>query len=151
VFDIVHRGAILPNPDTKKEGKEMEDTTAAKMVAAYIKIRAAIRVKEDDIKALKEEQSLVTDRMLELCAQEDIDSIRTPFGTVSRRVYSAYWTSDWEQMYKFISDNDAYHLLEKRIHTANMREFLEENPNELPIGLQSDRKYIVSVRKPTNK
>ena len=87
----------------------MEDTTAAKMVAAYIKIRAAIKVKEDDIKALKEEQSLVTDSMLELCAKEDIDSIRTPFGTVSRRVYSAYWTSDWEQMYKFISDNDAYH------------------------------------------
>ena len=129
----------------------MEDTTAAKMVAAYIKIRAAIKVKEDDIKALKEEQSLVTDSMLELCAKEDIDSIRTPFGTVSRRVYSAYWTSDWEQMYKFIADNDAYHLLEKRIHTANMREFLEENPNQLPIGLQSDRKYTVSVRKPTNK
>jgi hypothetical protein len=54
-------------------------------------------------------------------------------------------------MYKFIAENDAYHLLEKRIHNTNMKEFLEENPDALPIGLQSDRKYAVSVRKPTKK
>ena len=150
MFDIVHRGAIPPNPDTKKE-KDMEDKTAAKMVAAYINIRSAIQEKDEEIKKLKEQQGAITNKMLELCAKEDIDSVRTPYGTVTRRVYSSYWTSDWEQMYKFIADNDAYHLLEKRIHTANMREFLEENPNELPIGLQSDRKYAISVRKPTKK
>ena len=129
----------------------MEDTTAGKMVAAYIKLREAIREKEDEIKALKEKQELVSASMLDLCSKEDIDSIKTPFGTLTRRIYSSYWTSDWDQMYKFISENDAYHLLEKRIHNTNMKEFLEENPDALPIGLQSDRKYAVSVRKPTKK
>ena len=129
----------------------MEDTTAGKMVAAYIKLRSAIQEKEDEIKALKEKQALVSASMLDLCSKEDIDSIKTPFGTLTRRIYSAYWTSDWDQMYKFIAENDAYHLLEKRIHNTNMKEFLEENPDALPIGLQSDRKYAVSVRKPTKK
>lgn len=129
----------------------MEDTTAGKMVAAYIKLREAIREKEDEIKALKEKQELVSASMLDLCSKEDIDSIKTPFGTLTRRIYSSYWTSDWDQMYKFIAENDAYHLLEKRIHNTNMKEFLEENPDALPIGLQSDRKYAVSVRKPTKK
>lgn len=121
------------------------------MVAAYIKLREAIQAKEDEIKALKEKQALVSASMLDLCSKEDIDSIKTPFGTLTRRVYSSYWTSDWDQMYKFIAENDAYHLLEKRIHNAHMKEFLEENPDALPIGLQSDRKYAVSIRKPTKK
>jgi hypothetical protein len=129
----------------------MEDTTAGKMVAAYIKLREAIQAKEDEIKALKEKQALVSASMLDLCSKEDIDSIKTPFGTLTRRVYSSYWTSDWDQMYKFIAENDAYHLLEKRIHNTHMKEFLEENPDALPIGLQSDRKYAVSIRKPTKK
>lgn len=129
----------------------MEDTTAGKMVAAYIKIRSAIQEKEDEIKVLKEKQALLSANMLDLCSKEDIDSIKTPFGTLTRRIYSAYWTSDWDQMYKFIAENDAYHLLEKRIHNTNMKEFLEENPDALPIGLQSDRKYAVSIRKPTKK
>ena len=129
----------------------MEDTTAGKMVAAYIKIRSAIQEKEDEIKVLKEKQALLSANMLDLCSKEDIDSIKTPFGPLTRRIYSAYWTSDWDQMYKFIAENDAYHLLEKRIHNTNMKEFLEENPDALPIGLQSDRKYAVSVRKPTKK
>jgi hypothetical protein len=129
----------------------MEDKTAGKMVAAYIKLREAIQAKEDEIKALKEKQALVSASMLDLCSKEDIDSIKTPFGTLTRRVYSSYWTSDWDQMYKFIAENDAYHLLEKRIHNTHMKEFLEENPDALPIGLQSDRKYAVSIRKPTKK
>tara|TARA_R110000782_G_scaffold12952_4_gene38390 strand:- start:7235 stop:7624 length:390 start_codon:yes stop_codon:yes gene_type:complete len=129
----------------------MEDTTAGKMVAAYIKIREAIKEKEDEIKKLKDKQTLISDQMLAVCSKEDIDSIKTPSGTLTRRIYSSYWTSDWEQMYKFIAEHDAYHLLEKRIHTKSMKEFLEDHPDVLPIGLQSARKYAVSIRKPTNK
>ncbi len=129
----------------------MTDDTTGKLVAAYINMRTAIQEKEEEVKKLKEQQNLISDRMLELCAKEDIDSVKTPFGTLTRRVYSSYWTSDWDRMYKFIAENEAYHLLEKRIHNGNMREFLEENPDVLPMGLQSDRRYAVSVRKPTNK
>jgi hypothetical protein len=32
-----------------------------------------------------------------------------------------------------------------------MKEFLTENPDECPQGLQSNKKYIISVRKPTTK
>jgi len=125
----------------------MTDDTTGKLVAAYINMRTAIQEKEEEVKKLKEQQNLISDRMLELCAKEDIDSVKTPFGTLTRRVYSSYWTSDWDRMYKFIAENEAYHLLEKRIHNGNMREFLEENPDVLPMGLQSDRRYAVSVRK----
>jgi hypothetical protein len=127
----------------------MSEQATDQLVAAYINLRGTIQEKEDEIKALKEEQALITDHMLSLFSTEGIDSIRTPFGTVSRSARTNYWTSDWERMYEFIAEHNAYHLLEKRIHTKHMGEFLQENPDELPAGLQSNSKYIVSVRKPT--
>ena len=129
----------------------MADLTADKLVAIYIKIRGAIKEKDDEIKLFKEQQEFVAEKLLALCSEQNLDSMKTTEGTITRRVSSNYWTSDWEAMYKFIEANDAYHLLEKRIHNTNMKEFLTENPDECPQGLQSNKKYIISVRKPTTK
>lgn len=122
-----------------------------KLVAAYINLRDAISDHDAEIKALKEKQQLIADELLGLCAEENADSIRTPAGTVSRRLNSTYWTSDWEEMYKFIEKHNAPFLLEKRISTSSMRDFLEQNPDESPVGLQAKRNYIISIRKPTAK
>ena len=92
-----------------------------------------------------------TGRLLKICNEQNLDSLRTPEGTVTRRVKSRYWTTDWDQMYKFIKENDAPFLLEQRIHNGNMKQFLEENPDQHPAGLQIDSKYAIVVRKPTNK
>lgn len=126
-----------------------------KLVSAYRKLRAAIAEEEEAFEArvanLKEKLDYVTNELLDFCREQNVDSIKTPAGTVSRRVQSRYWASDWEQMYKFIGDHNAPFLLEKRIHNQNMKQFLEENPDLLPVGLQVDNKYVVHVRKPTEK
>jgi hypothetical protein len=80
-----------------------------------------------------------------------MDSIRTAAGTVTRTTLTRYWTNDWGSMYEFIRENEAMHLLEQRIHNGNMKQFLSENPDDLPVGLQADSKYVVRVRKPTAK
>jgi len=129
----------------------MSQETPDKMVSAYINIRSAIQQKEQEIKELKETQEAIANQMLEMFSENNLDSIKTQYGTASRLVHSSYWTSDWESMYEFIRENDAYHLLEKRIHNGNMREFLNDNPDSLPIGLQLNTKYVISVRKPTGQ
>jgi hypothetical protein len=53
-------------------------------------------------------------------------------------------------MYQFINDNAAPFLLEQRIHNGNMKQFLQENPEAYPAGLQADNKYTIQVRRPTN-
>ena len=130
-------------------------TPADKLVPVYIKIRDAIREKEhqhkEEMSALKEQLESVAQALLDICEENGQDGFRTPEGTVTRRVTSRYWTSDWESMYKMIKEHDAPHLLEQRIHNGNMKQFLEENPDVLPAGLQADRKYTVQVRKPTSK
>lgn len=125
------------------------------MVAVYRKIRAAIDEREEKhteaISALKEQLDTVGNKLLAICNEQNVDSIKTPDGTITRRVTSRYWTSDWETMYRFIKENDVPHLLEQRIHNGNMKQFIAENPEAFPAGLQCDRRYVVQVRKPTNK
>ena len=99
------------------------ETSADKLVAVYLKIRNAIKDKDEEIKKLKEQQEKVSDELLKLCESQEADGLKTPSGTVSRRVISSYWTSDWEQMYAFIEEHKSPHLLEKRIHNGNMKEF----------------------------
>lgn len=128
---------------------------ADKLVKVYRKIRDAINEKEEahkaEIMGLKEQLDLIGSRLLEICNEQNMDSLRTPEGTVTRRPVTRYWTNDWESMYQFIKEQDAPFLLEQRIHNGNMKQFLEENPETLPIGLNADTKYVISVRKPTNK
>ena len=127
------------------------ETSADKLVGVYLKIRTAIQDKDQEIKKLKEQQDKVSDELLKLCESQEADGLKTPSGTVSRRVTSTYWTSDWEQMYVFIKEHDAPQLLEKRIHNGNMKEFLADNPDVVPEGLQAKPRYTISVRKPTKK
>ena len=128
---------------------------ADRLVAVYRRIRAAIDEREEahtqEINTLKEKLEMVSDKLLKICNEQNLDSLRTPEGTVTRRVKSRYWTTDWEHMYKFIKENDAPFLLEQRIHNGNMKQFLEENPDPHPAGLQVDSKYAITVRKPTNQ
>lgn len=135
----------------------MEDTAlpADKLVAVYRKIRGVIDEKEADhkaeITALKEKLDMVSAKLLDICNEQNVDGLKTPQGTVTRRAVTRYWTNDWEAMYRFIKEQDAPFLLEQRIHNTNMKQFLEDNPETLPMGLNADTKYAITVRKPTNK
>ena len=133
----------------------MQDIKADELVLAYRKIRDAIQEKEDahkqEIASLRTQQELISDALLGLRNDQNLDSIRTSQGTVTRSTTTRYWTSDWESMYNFIKEQDAPFLLEQRIHNGNMRQFLEENPDKLPVGLNADTKYVIRVRKPTSK
>lgn len=134
---------------------ELKDVPADKLVSIYRKIRAVIDEKEaahkEEIGALKAHLDAVSGEILRICNEQNLDSLRTPMGTVTRRTVTRYWTNDWESMYRFIKEQDAPYLLEQRIHNGNMRQFLEENPDTLPMGLNADTKYAITVRKPTNK
>jgi len=117
----------------------------------YIKIRGA-REKlkeeyEEGDKHLKEQLDVIAEKMLSICKEQNADSIRTKFGTIIKKVDTRYWTSDWDSMYQFIQEHDAYALLERRLHQTDLKQFLEEKTNLLPMGLQADSKYTIIVRR----
>jgi hypothetical protein len=122
-----------------------------KLAAIYIKIRDAKDKLTSDYKQqyanLEEQMSVLEVEMLETCKTMNADSIRTKAGTIIRSIKSRYWTNDWDSMYRFIKENDAYGLLEKRLHQTHMKEFLSENPDLLPMGLNVESEYTVVVRR----
>jgi len=136
-MDIAVQGENSPNLDT--------------LAKVYIKIRdarSALKQKfEAEDESLEAQLKVLEEQMLEACKTLNADSVRTPHGTIIRSVKSRYWTNDWDSMYDFIEDEGAFGLLEKRIHQTNMKAFLQENPNKLPVGLNVENSYSVVVRR----
>ena len=132
-------------------GTGTDAVSVDKLVSVYIQIRDK---KADVVARLKKEEAALNDKLeivkvalLKHCKENDVESVRTRVGTFFRQVRTKYWTSDWESMNNFIKDNDAVDLLEKRLHQGNMRQFLEENPDKLPPGLNVDSAYTITVRR----
>ena len=122
-----------------------------KLVKAYLKIKAAkaelTAEYEDKTTRLDKQMAKVKEHLLEYCKVHGVESVRTAEGLFYRTLKTSYWTSDWESMGKFILEHGVPELLEKRLHQGNMKQFLEENPDLLPPGLNAEREYTINVRR----
>jgi hypothetical protein len=128
---------------------------AETLAAAHIKIRTArAELKqgfEEQDRVLEDQLMVINEALLAMCNDSHMESMKTKAGTVIRSVQTRYMPSDWEAMKQFIKDHDALDLVEKRLNQGNMAKFLEDHPGIVPIGLNTQSKYTISVRKPTNK
>ena len=77
----------------------------------------------------------------------DLKSVKTEAGTFYKTVKTRYWTSDWEAMHKFVLEHEVPEFFEKRLSQGVIKQFLEENPETVPKGLNSDSEFAVTVRK----
>jgi hypothetical protein len=131
--------------------EEKQAVPVDKLASVYIRIRDARAKLKSDYEAqdaaLQEQMDMLEEQLLEACKAIGADSIRTQAGTVIRSIKSRYWTNDWDSMYDFVRKHDAFGLLERRIHQTNMKQFVEENPNLLPMGLNTDSRYSIVVRR----
>jgi hypothetical protein len=122
-----------------------------KLVSVFIKIRdareEAKREWEEIDSDFATKLDLINQELLDICKDTGADSIKTKFGTAIRTIKSKYWTNDWEKFHGWLLDNKIPEVLEKRIHQTNMKQFLEENPDLLPPGLNVDNAYHITVRR----
>jgi hypothetical protein len=113
----------------------------------YTKRESEERIWKTREAELTEELELVKRELLNICKDNGVDSLKTKDGTLVRSVKTRYWTNNWDEFYKFMLSHTAPDLLEKRIHQTNMKQFLEENPELLPAGLNVDSEYTLMVRR----
>ena len=117
----------------------------------YIKMRdkrSALKQEfEKQDKEIQSQMDIIEVELLELCKQLNTNTLGTNHGTIVRSIKSRYWTNDWDSMYRFIKEHDAYGLLEKRIQQTHMKEFLAENPDVYPQGMNVENQYTVVVRR----
>lgn len=128
------------------------EVTMDRLAKVYIKIRERLseitRAYETEEAALKARQAEIGNAMKDSMRALGVKTAGTAFGTVALKTVTRYHAQDWEAMHRFILDNDAPFLLEKRIAQTNMTEFLEKNPGTVPPGLNTMSEIVVSVTKP---
>lgn len=130
---------------------EVDGMSVDKLTRVYIKIRdakaaLAAKFKEEET-SLNDQLDVVKRALLAYCADHGVESVRTSEGIFYRSVKTRYWTSDWESMHKFILERELPEFFEKRLNQTAVKQFLEENPEAIPPGLNTDVEYVVTVRK----
>jgi|TARA_R110000787_G_scaffold255453_2_gene360795 hypothetical protein len=125
--------------------------TAEQLTQVYLKIKdkrtelSAVFKEKDD--KLTEQLDKVKKALLVYCKEQGVDSVKTSAGLFYRSAKTRYWTSDWSNMHEFVLEHEVPELLDKRLNQKNMKDFLEENPDLVPKGLNVDSEYVVSVRR----
>lgn len=130
----------------------MSDITIDKLAMVIQKIKA----KRAEIASTYEAQDNELQQKMELATQEinrlfkemGIESVKTKYGTVSRTIKDRFWCSDWGPLLDYIRENEAVHLLQRRISDTAMKEWIAENQDNLPPALNSERTYEIKLYKP---
>jgi len=126
-------------------------TPADKLALVYIKIRDAKKALKDRYEAenskLESQLDIIGQQMLDLCRETGADSLRTVNGTIIRSKQTRYWPTDWQAMHNFVLAHKALHLLERRVAQKAMEQWIKENPDDMPPGLNVDSRYVITVRR----
>ena len=119
--------------------------------AEYMRIRREreelkAKFTEEDGK-LESRMGDIEQKLLDKMLASDLSSMSTSNAIVIRRIDRRYSTTNWDEIYRLIDKHKAYGLLHKRIHDTNMRQFLEENPDEYPENLNVSSRHAVTVKR----
>lgn len=122
------------------------------MVDAYLAIRGErerlLHEYEANDARLKEDLAKIEAALLGVCNEINADSIKTTNGTVIRKLNERFYCSDWDNFRKYVLENEAVELLERRIHQSNFKQHLSETEQDgLPPGVNVMREFGITVRK----
>lgn len=117
----------------------------------YIRLRQKREILKERFTAedgeLEKAMAEIEAQLLDTLNASNSNSMSTNSAVVIRTVRKRYMPSNWNAVYELIKKHDAYSLLEKRVHNGNMKDFLEEHPDEYPAGMNVDSRYAVTVRR----
>tara|TARA_R110002020_G_scaffold428072_1_gene637541 strand:- start:176 stop:616 length:441 start_codon:yes stop_codon:yes gene_type:complete len=134
------------------EGDVLSPDKLTKLAKVYIRIREkrADMKKEFDIELdkLSSKMDAISSALDKHCVSNGVKSVKTQGGeTFYRKVNTRYFSNNWEAFCKYAIENDAAGLIQQRISTKNLKEYLEQNKDVVIPSLQADSSYSISVRK----
>jgi len=99
--------------------------------------------------ATVKEKMLKIEAWLKAKADADgVTSFKTDHGTAFLTTTDFANVDDWDAVLRFIREEEAFDMLEKRISKTAVRGYIETN-KEVPPGVKYGTKLDINVRKPT--
>ena len=134
----------------------MSGQDLSEYVEAYLAIRdereRILKEYETADADLKSDMAQIEALMLSACNEVNAESVKTPLGTIMRKLNERYVCNDWDGFRQFVLDNQVPDLFEKRIHQGNIKVFLSEHEGDgLPPGVSVMREYGITVRRSSAK
>jgi hypothetical protein len=122
-----------------------------KLVKTYIKIRDARAEKKKAFELedgqLKEHLGKIEAVLLGHLNTTGGESVRTDEGTFYKQEEITPTGSDWDRLYAWVKEEDAFDALERRIKKTFIKEYMETHEGALPPGVSVHREYVVRVRR----
>ncbi len=81
---------------------------------------------------------------------ENVNSVNTDAGTAYKTTVEQATVSDMSSFIEFVKENEAWHLLEKRVSKTGVRELLDAD-EPLPPGINWYVTTAINVRKPNER
>jgi hypothetical protein len=123
----------------------------AQVTKAYVNIRDARSQLRKEYEAnddeLKIAQTKLEALMLKHLNEHGMESVRTEAGTFYRQEEIIPTCADWNALYDWIREHNAFDALERRVKKTFVKDFLEEHEGMLPPGISVLREYQVRVRR----
>lgn len=123
-------------------------------IAAYLKLRdrkaqimAEAQSKANEITAkLDKLEGWIKER----ADENGVTSFKTKHGTAFLTTVDFATVGDWDAMLKFVKENEAFDMFEKRVSKTAVRGYIEQL-KAVPPGVNYGTRIEVNVRKPANK
>ena len=130
------------------------EPTMDDVVQAYIELRNQrdqfVAKHKEDLKDYNEKLDKMEAWFLAKMSADKVKHCGTAAGTVYMVTKEAASVVDMDAMLDYIQENNAWHLLEKRVSTRGVRELLEEG-HPLPPGVNWFTKLDVNVRRASER
>jgi len=128
----------------------MAQFTVDEAVQKYMKLRAKKSELEGTVKEqvadLKEQMSMIEAWIKQQADTLGVTSFKTEHGTAYVTKTDFANVADWDAILDYIKANDAYHLLERRVNKAAVREIIDDTGDIIP-GVNFASKLGVNIRK----
>jgi hypothetical protein len=103
-------------------------------------LREQKRKLEQEIKQVNEQYNETKAYLIDLLDAQGVSSVKTPVARVTMTESQVVKMEDWESFCRYITDNNAFHLLQKRPASTACKEHLTIT-NELPPGI-----HLITLR-----
>lgn len=123
---------------------EVNTPTLATLASARFELREAKRELEKQVKVIEQQLTANEYELLEAADAVGLTHFRVGNLSLSVSEQVVGNVEDWDQVYAYIKDNDAFHLLQRRLGNAAYKELLDMgNP---PPGIVPFTKRSINLR-----
>lgn len=130
---------------------EQATTDVDRMIRVYVRIRDARAdlKKQFDVKdiEMKEQQEQIENALLDLSNQTGVTQLGAEHGTAYVETETQISIADDSAFYKFVEDGGHLDLLQRRVATNAVKQYIEDHKGAIPPGLNIFNRKRIKVRR----